>query len=107
MNLPQETKDKFFRYEELKLKAKEVEEELKKLALDLVQVVKPGETVLGHSGKFTVRETTRWEYSDDVKRLQVEEKAKGIAKPVTSTALYYNPDKKEGSFEDEFGANLS
>lgn len=99
----QDVMQKFLRYEELKIQAKKIDDEIKKLQKDIiVHMPDDGEPVHAKHGTFSIRSRSAWVYSDQVEKLQkavddrkAEEEAKGIAKTVKHSSLYYNSSKKK------------
>jgi len=73
--IPEEIKQKFLRYENMKLEAKAVETEMKELAAELVQYVPEGEKLSGTSGVFSAKVRNSYKYSDGTKRAEEELKA--------------------------------
>lgn len=95
-----EVKDAMLEYEELKIKEKEIGvqlEELKKIILPAMG----DEPINARSGVFEIKKRTSWKYSpelvnrqEEVKKLEKDEVAKGIATPSVSTYLQYNHNKE-------------
>lgn len=100
--MTQDPKQAFTRYEELKIQTKAMADEMEELKPLILENIKVGQEVEGESGLFTVRPRTTYKFSADhkvkakeLKDLEADEKAKGIAKESTSYSLYYNPFKEE------------
>ena len=90
----------FSRYEELKAIIAKAEVELDELKPTIVAAVPEGKEVEGAAGVFTVQNRATWTYSKDheakkneLKTIEEEEKAKGIATAKYTPVLYYKPNK--------------
>lgn len=93
-------KEAMLEYEELKIKEKEIGLRLE----ELKEVILPAmgdEPINARSGVFEIKKRTSWKYSPElvnkqgeVKKLEKEEIAKGIATPSVSTYLQYNHGKE-------------
>jgi len=93
---------KLYRYEELKIQAKEIEAEIKKLNRDILPLIPADEALGAKFGKFEIRSRQSWAYTDEVMNLEetlkgkkAEEVARGVAIPTTSSSLYYVSNKKK------------
>lgn len=83
------------RYAELKIQSKKITEEIEELNPHIKEyILKEGVDKLPTTmGTFSVESRSTWKYSPAVEKLQDEEKAKGIAKQVTTTSLKFLPAK--------------
>lgn len=98
--MTEEVKDALLEYEELKIDAKKIEERLE----ELKEIILPNigeEPINARSGYFEIKKKTTWKYSaelkvkqEEVKKLEKDEVAKGIATPSVSTYLQYNHGKE-------------
>lgn len=88
-------KEAFLEYEELKLQEKKIAERITELKPVLFEAVPKDEEFTAKFGTFSIRPTSTWKYSEAVKALQEEEKAKGIAEKVTTEALVYTAFKNK------------
>lgn len=95
-----EVKSALLEYEELKIDEKKIAtrlEELKEIILPSIGE----EPINARSGYFEVKKKTTWKYSpelkvkqEEVKKLEKDEVAKGIASASVSTYLQYNHGKE-------------
>ena len=95
-------KELFAKYEELKLTIKSAEEELEALKPQIVELIPEGKEVEGAYGIFNVQSRATWKFSKthegkkkELKELEEEEKAKGVATAKYSPVLYYTTKKEE------------
>lgn len=96
----EEVKNALLEYEELKIDAKKIDERLE----ELKEIILPSigdEPVNARSGYFEIKKKTSWKYSPElvakqgeVKKLEKDEVAKGIATASVSTYLQYNHGKE-------------
>ena len=89
---------KLLRYEELKQMISDAEAELDQLKPEIVALIPAGKEVETERGVFVVQSRSTWKFSknhtkakSELKELEEEEKAKGIATAVQSSVLYYKP----------------
>lgn len=108
MTFTEEQKQKFHRYEEIKNKIAELDEEAKNIAPEIIGLIPDAGEVKGSSGVFTVQKRTAWKYSQPTEALEKqlkdakkEEIAKGLADGEETLVLYYTRSK-ERSFDKEF-----
>lgn len=97
-----ETLEKIERYEELKHQIAEIEEEADEIKKELEEVLEPDTDYQGRYGKLSIQERKYYKYSDtvkekkkEVKQLQDQEKAQGIAEETVSKTLYYRKNKTD------------
>lgn len=98
--MTEEVKEALLEYESLKIDEKRVKERLE----ELKEIILPSigdEPVNARSGYFEIKKKTMWKYSpeleskqEEVKKLEKDEVAKGIATPTVSTYLQYNHGKE-------------
>ncbi len=88
--------DALKRYAELKISTSAAETEMEELKpLIKEHIMKEKVDKLPTSvGTFSLGERSTWKYSPAVEKLQDEEKAKGVAKKVTTTSLLFKPPKE-------------
>lgn len=93
----EEAKMKLARYAEIKRSLSELENELNGLKPEIMQYLSDQnvEKLPTSVGTFTVTPTTTWKYSPAVKKLQEEEKARGIATQDVTYSLRYTAPKAE------------
>ena len=98
--MPSEIVDALEEYEELKIKAKEIDKRLEELK-EIILPAMPEEPINGHKGYFEMKKKTTWKYSpeltqeaEELKKKQGDEVAKGIATAKITTFLQYNEGKE-------------
>lgn len=89
-------KEKLERYEQIKLSISDLEKELDELKPDVISLIPEGKNVETEYGVFSVQSRATWKFSADhtkkkeeLKSIEEEEKAKGIAKATYNPILYY------------------
>lgn len=92
----------FEEYENLKLKAKEIDERIKELAPFIISNVPVDKEIQGKMGYFSVQKRAKWKYSasvksqeESLKEAKKEEQAKGLADVIYEPTLYYRTEKQE------------
>jgi len=70
--MDEEIKNKFKEYEELKIKAKSIEERLNDLKPLLVDSIPEDTSIEASFGKFSLKRRTEWKYTDNTLRMQTE-----------------------------------
>ena len=90
----------FSRYEALKRIIADAEAELDELKPEVVRFVPEGSDVETEHGTFLIQSRATWKFSKDheekkknLKELEEEEKAKGVAKATYQSILVYKPKK--------------
>ena len=94
-------KEVFRRYEELKAAIKDAETQIEALKPQILEAIPEGKDVKGEYGTFHVQLRPTWKFSathkamkEDLKKLEDDEKAKGIAMPSYASILVYTTDKE-------------
>ena len=90
----EDIKNKFFEYEELKIKEKQIKARLEELKVDLIEVIPDDTPIEARHGKFVKKTKMTWVYSpdtirmeDELKERQKEEKQTGDAEEVVSSVF--------------------
>lgn len=90
------------RYEELKSKVKECEDEIKKLQPIIMSIVPEDKELLTDKGFFYLQKRSTWKFSEAVEaeeekleQMKLDEKGKGIAKAEIKNTLYYKTGRPE------------
>lgn len=88
-------KELFKEYASLKIEEKNIKKRIEELNPILKEeIISTGaDKMTTDFGNFTLSSRSTWEYSEEVKKLQDKEKAKGIAKKVETTSLIYSAVK--------------
>lgn len=100
LNLSKENIEHLKSYEILKLREQEIKDELEKLKPKILEIIPVGNVLEGANGSFSVRERVSWEYSPVVEEMEIklkeqkkEEQARGAAKKVETSTVYYTVKK--------------
>lgn len=92
----EKTSEVFEEYESLKLEEKKIKERLDELKPSIIEAVPEDKEIQLTYGFIKVQNRSTWKFSPavdeakkEVKKLEAEEKAKGIATSTTAPVVYY------------------